>query len=440
MAVSTIRFLGAAQDVSDIWTYTIGGTPAATNTAWLELNNKRLTLTLGTDVTTTDVAQELAAMINATVNNATTKVGAYSDETWNVAGQTVPEWTEVSATSSGAVLTLTGAAGVPIQGHVTVGVTGGGVTISSASSVQTATGKHFWDNAANWEGGVVPAKDSAGNLLGDTALFDSGGVDVKYALNNTEENISIIRTLGYTGDIGLPPVNLLGYKEYRQQKLDAPIYDSVDSVQTILIGETGSAVLAKGITRIDLGADTSNLNYPTVTVLDSAASSPTDGESVQISGGTKTRLTVRKGSVSLGMDRTANTSYLYSTLYIGSMDEDCTVRLGPNSSVPSALSGEQYGGKLYLNGTITGLTMLVKSGTCYQLSGALVAATVYSKAKLALQGGSCAGAITMKSGSTLSVESAGTYSGATLSQAVGSTLSDPFGLLSLSGGAATVPV
>ena len=363
MAVSTIRFLGAAQDVSDIWTYTIGGTPAATNTVWLELNNKRLTLTVGTDVTTTDVAQELAAMINAKTNTMTTKVGATTDETWSAAGQTYPEWTEVSATSSGAVLTLTSTPGVPIQAYMTVGVTGGGATISPASSVQTATGKNFVDNADNWEGGVLPSNDSVS--AGDTILADNGIVDMKYALDafDSEDNINLVRTLGYGGSIGLPLVNPLGYAEYRQRFLNLPATTGTGD-QLARFGNPGIPGRGTGFTRLNLGSVTgAGFN---IYAYESQARTTTGEAAIQIIGTvTEVGLVAHRASVDICMDETAGqvTMNNLATSWVENEQNDCDVKIGYGVDWGSSDQIDIRGGMVLLKGGMGPPAIEIHSGT-----------------------------------------------------------------------------
>jgi hypothetical protein len=79
------------------------------------------------------------------------------------------------------------------------------------TQVTAATGKNWLSNAANYSSGTVPVDD-------DRLVFDSGDVDVLYALDHFRANnidLEIIVSTDYTGQIGLPAKNELGYFEYR---------------------------------------------------------------------------------------------------------------------------------------------------------------------------------------------------------------------------------
>lgn len=108
--MATVRWTGAAQDVRQVSTITVSGTWATGDTATLTINNKSLTVTVGSSTSTTNIADILARAVNAA--NATENL--LGNESRNFGGRELPEFTEVVATSSGAVLTLSSATpGVP---------------------------------------------------------------------------------------------------------------------------------------------------------------------------------------------------------------------------------------------------------------------------------------------------------------------------------------
>jgi hypothetical protein len=156
-------WLGAAQDVTDVWTVT----------------------------DTADVDGVAAALVTAWVASQENEHRA---------------WTP---TSSGAVFTLTRSeAGVP--GVVSSSVSGGTGTIGAAANATAATGSQFWNNTANWSGGALPAN-------GDTVLIDNAN-PIRYGLNQSAVTLAKLILRG-SGDIGLPPITAGGDAEYRDQYL-----------------------------------------------------------------------------------------------------------------------------------------------------------------------------------------------------------------------------
>ncbi len=396
--MATVRWLGAAQDIQQVTTYTITGTWAANDTCSLKINNKVLTLTLGTDIATTDVAAELAAMINARSATAG-RTGANADEIRNFGGQEIAEWTEVVASASGSVLTLKSTAGVPVTITCTQNTGGGrdgaieGATdgvFQAGTTVTAATGKHFFNNADNWEGGSLPS-------AGDTLLFDQGAVDVLYGLNETSviNNLSIIRTNGYSGNIGLLPVNSLGYIEYRTRYLNLP---NSSGNQDLLIGDANPVLPAVGRTYIDLGAGTTT--YLNLEVFDAPAKNSSTGYPVQIIRGKKIELFVYSGGVSVGCNEGTSTNSELLSVYV---EGDATLELGSYSQLNSGATVEVINGSLHAMGTVADATVdvTVRGGTLNSRLSAIDAL-------------SCHGGTTIIGEAT--VTSALVYGGATLKE------------------------
>ena len=208
------EWIGNAVNVADVCTITVANTWAAGDTGTLTINGKDLVVTAGTAVTTTDIASLLAAAVNSStaLSNATT---GYS----NVGGATIPEFAELIASSSGAVLTLTTRndrdRGKRFQGFLTRSeVTAGSGTLGAVTSVQAGTRRNAWDNADNWSTGSVPANN-------DTVIFRDSDVDCTDGLPNASLEVTIKIYNSFTGRIGLPKVNRdnqqLPYYEYRQR-------------------------------------------------------------------------------------------------------------------------------------------------------------------------------------------------------------------------------
>jgi hypothetical protein len=353
--MATVRFIGAAQDIQQVTTYTITGTWAANDTCSLKINNKVLTLTLGTDIATTDVAAELAAMINARSATAG-RTGANADEIRNFGGQEIAEWTEVVASASGSVLTLKSTAGVPVTITCTQTTAGNGAiesatdgTFKAGTTVTAATGKHFFNNADNWEGGVLPS-------AGDTLLFDQGSVDVLYGLDNATESYNLTRTNGYSGNIGLLPTNSLGYVEYRQRFLDLP-NTATTGTQSINIGDLDSQVPPAGRTFLDL--KTNDGVGQGVTIKDAPARTGSLDFPVQIRGGVDVSFVAYSGGCAVGCD-TAHSAT--TTITSAAVHGDASVKLGSKSQLKASGTFELTGGRLINEGTPADSTGVIN---CY---------------------------------------------------------------------------
>jgi hypothetical protein len=207
--MATKTFIGNAAAVKQISTITVGGTWLDTETATLTMNTKDLVLTLVGNEATTAVATALKEMWMASSRLDGT---ATTDATSNAGGQQFGEFSEVTATVSGSVVTLTAnRPGVPFV--VTVSETSATGTLTLATP-QAATGPNFWDNADNWDTITVPAND-------DTVVFKDSNISVLYGLPNGSLEVTIQQWMSYTGEIGLPPVNITDpakpYYEYRQR-------------------------------------------------------------------------------------------------------------------------------------------------------------------------------------------------------------------------------
>jgi hypothetical protein len=206
---ATVTWTGNAADVKQITTITVAGTWLSTETATLTINGKGVTVTLVGDESTANVATALKDAWNAGSRLDGT---GNTDATSNAGGQEFGEFTEATASVSGSVVTIiANTPGVPIT--ITASETSTSGTLTPATA-QTATGKHFWDNAKNWDTGTVPAND-------DTVVFRDSDVSVKYGLPNASLEVTLLQYMTYTGEIGLPPTNVTNtakpYPEYRQR-------------------------------------------------------------------------------------------------------------------------------------------------------------------------------------------------------------------------------
>lgn len=238
---------GKAGGQAQTFTITIADTWAGADTITITINTKTLVLIVGALTSTNDVAEALAAAINASSQTD----GVVGTELRNVGGQQIPELTELVATVASNVVTLTGTTlGKPIALAVSE-VTAGDGTATLATTV-IATGPNHADNANNWSGNTLPAD-------GDTIRFDEGAVSCLYALDYFRTNsiaLNFVRTGDYTGTIGLPATNAdnssATYAEYRDRYLE--LYDAGDA-KTIDF-EAGDRGGSGGETYLDLQGQT----------------------------------------------------------------------------------------------------------------------------------------------------------------------------------------
>lgn len=202
------QFIGNAAAVKQITTVTVGGTCLDGETFTLTMNTKDLVLTLVGNEATTAVATALKEMWMA----ATRLDGSGStDVTSNAGGQQFGEFSKVTATVSGSVVTLTAnKPGVPFV--VTASETSATGTLTLATP-QAATGPNFWDNGDNWNTLTVPAND-------DTFVLRDCNVPIWFGLPNGSLEGTFEHWMSHTGEVGLPPINIddpsKPYYEYLQ--------------------------------------------------------------------------------------------------------------------------------------------------------------------------------------------------------------------------------
>lgn len=213
--MATPNWTGNAINQPDVFTSTIANTWATNDTATFTINGKQLVVTVGTPVTTTDVAALIVAAWNST-----TRISGTTGSS-NVGGASIPEFAEIIASNSGAVITFTARYTnnsklytKPFQAYITVAETTATTgTVGSITSVQAATGQHSWANADNWSTGSVPAN-------GDTAIFRDSDADCIYDLPNATLEVGTQIHNSYTARLGLPKVNRddqsKPYYEYHQ--------------------------------------------------------------------------------------------------------------------------------------------------------------------------------------------------------------------------------
>ena len=278
--------------IPHVATVTFGGTPAATDTVTVTINNSSLTVTVGTLDATTDVADAFAAAWSA--QDRTT--GIVQDESRNVGGGQLPEFVGISAESISNTVVLTSKR----PGHPFVVSTAktGTVTISS-STTQAATGPHHADNADNWSDGL-PTSD-------DVLVLDAGSVSMLYGLDYLLTNtvdVDIVATGDFLGGIGLPWWNPAGYKEYLPRFLQ--LYDGAGARSLDVVpGQNGGQGSAAEALRFDLQSQT----WDEIRV---TGGMPSIGNSsfprLQVHGGSVDLLSVDSGWVSIDPDDAEQTA------------------------------------------------------------------------------------------------------------------------------------
>jgi hypothetical protein len=192
--MATKVWLGAAVGIPTKQVLTIGGTWVSSDTVTITINNKSLTLTVGSTRTSVpNILSDIVAMIQGDSVNG--------DEARSATGREVGEFTSFTAVSNAStIVTIYG----PKDGRSFTASVAKSSTSGTASfgSVTMGTGPNYFDNTANWSGGSLPV-DS------DDILFDHrAAAGMYYALAQTAITpASITFDIGFAQKIGLPDVN-----------------------------------------------------------------------------------------------------------------------------------------------------------------------------------------------------------------------------------------
>ena len=209
--MATKYWYGGAIKVAEVYTISITGAWATADTCYVQINNKRLTLTVGAAATIDNVGAALEAMINSD--------DAVGTETRSALGTDVGEFADLTAAYDAANdnLTITGTDdGRPI-GTLTVGETttgNGALAVDNGGDPTTAgAGPNHWAATANWSGGTVP-------VANDDVVFDHQATSsCLYNLSNAALVLDSVKvTKGFRYSIGLPEANTdnssMPYKEH----------------------------------------------------------------------------------------------------------------------------------------------------------------------------------------------------------------------------------
>lgn len=362
-----IRWLGKAQDVAQRDTLDFAGTWAAGDTASLICNSKTITVTGGASLDTpAEYAAAFVEMVNS-VDHNTDNIDA--DATFDRGGYEFGEFRDMVASidpDDSTIVWLTSTTpGVPFDVTESVATAGDGdITLTSDGTGDSilATGKHWWDNTANWEGGDVPDGD-------ESALLDQGSTDIKYALDNSTADVSLTKKNSFTGNVGLPLYNVthtgFPYKEYRETRLTLPI-TATSGLQTHTIGERNSSLPAVGFVYLDMGTNDGTLQE--IIVFDAPAHSETTGASVQFYGGNDIDIYLHRGSVSCGDGLSTETTGIgiLHVNYINNVDSDARFFGGVYASMETGGPITQTGGTLIMEGAASSTSTIdLNAGRLY---------------------------------------------------------------------------
>ena len=345
---------GYGQAVPQVDTITVADTWAAADTVVITINAKVLTLTVGTDTDTGEVALAIQEMMSGTTQTGT------GDHTYSANGTTIGEFAKLTATVLASVVTVTGPAdGQTFTMSVVATTAGDGDAVEATAT--TGTGPNFWSLATNWSTGAVP-------VGADDVFIQGSAVPLKYALDaNAVTLTSLTVRADVTGAfyIGLPDINLdsstYPHDEYLEDQLKI-------SATTVNIG-TGTGGGIKGF-RFNTGTNATTLNlYKTGTSL-YANQPPLQWVGVHATNA----LNINRGSIGIACRGGEAATFLTLRVgYITTLTSDATVYIGSGATHQAGGTIEQIGGDVTSNAAI--ITLNQDAGT-FTLGGTATATTV----------------------------------------------------------------
>lgn len=225
------NWIGKALDIKQTNTITVAGTWTAADTVTLTIDGIDFIITIGSLVTTAQVATTISQAYNGTTFTDTTASSTIPPA--DGGAQAIPQFKEMVATVSASVVTLTArnTYGKPFTITVTENTASTGTATGAAAIV--AHGRHEADNVDNFSAGAVLAN-------GDNFYLPDGAIDIRYDLTLGVQLASIHKSMEYTGKVGLAITNVdlssYPYTEYR-----TPRYPTTNnnSVTTTVNLETG---------------------------------------------------------------------------------------------------------------------------------------------------------------------------------------------------------
>ena len=388
--MATRRWKGKAKDVLQVDTITIALAWTAGDTITVTCDGIDFVVTIGSLVTTAQVATTLQEAFSG-ASEFTDTTASCSPTLAQGGAQAIPQFREAVATVSGSVVTLTGVLATVngISGSRPFTYTCAENTASTGTATlandTVATGKWFFGNADNWSGDTVPVDT-------DTIIFDSGNIDCKYGLSPAIQPTIFRKTKQYSGRIGLAEINTddtsYPYNEYRTKDLTFDDNGGATCTYHFEEGEgTGSQLV-----RINAGAGLSIFNFygygsrllsgqPSVLLLGTNAANQInmpqgDGALGFFSGDASTAVAARCGNGNPG----GATLVLGDTVTLTSSTIDIS---GGNVTINSATATADIdvhsGGTLTILGAVAHASIDVQHGTCnYKSTGTITTLAVRS--------------------------------------------------------------
>ncbi len=342
--MATPNFIGTATAIVQLDTGsidTVDATPA-NNTFTVTIGDKTISVVGDTNVATT--AGNLVTALNAS-----TAGGYFTVITW--------------ANPSGGTITATAdTAGIPFIATLTV--TGGGTgTVTDFVITTAATGPNHWDEATNWDTGVVP-------VTGDTVTIQDTSINILFGLDQNAVDLTKLTIMkSYTGKIGL---------DYRVFTTSGALADDPTEVEyrdrylkigitTLNIGENFGQDNPAGSNRIMIDLDTT---VTTITIFGTASASNEVGRPAVrlLADNSSNELFVRSapGGVGIATGEPNETS-TFSQVSVSDPGSSSKVHVGPGVTLTTFF---QDGGINVLERSSGTLTTLTVNGGNLQTEGA----------------------------------------------------------------------
>jgi hypothetical protein len=231
--MATRNYISNGRPVNRVVTITVAGTWVAAETITLTIASVEFVITIGSLVTTTQVATTIKEAVNGTTLTDTTATCLPTIAQGGA--QVIPMFSELTATSSGAVVTITSSKEFTLASTETS--TSGTVTDASVSS---ADGLYHFGNQDNWSGNTVPVDT-------DTIVFDAGSRGPLYGLLPAIQPAAVEIPNSFLGKIGLAEINIDNpAKTYSETRTKYLTFDDNSATTTYTIGHgvgTGSGRL-----------------------------------------------------------------------------------------------------------------------------------------------------------------------------------------------------
>lgn len=346
---------GGADEIAQISTITVTGTWATNDTATITIGGFSITLTVGTDTTTAQIATAIKEMFNGDAQTGT------GDHTFSNTGDEIQPFNEITASVNSSTVTFTGdTAGKPFTISVSESTAGTG-SLGSVTESTSATGPNHWNNAENWDTGAVPVSTD------DVVIDGTSDFDIKYGLDQNAVTLTSLTILNsFTKKIGLPEVNADSstnkYPEYRDTYLKI-------SATTLTIHGEGSG---SGRIKINLGSAASTMG-----ISSRGQTAETNIPALLIQGTNSSNIArITRGDV--GFAFFDGESAHLATLDVGFEDNQAgnvTCRCGDGVDLTDA-AVTQSGGSLHIETATSSGTIVQSEGTLYVRAGAHASITM----------------------------------------------------------------